>query len=242
MARQPSYGLGRHELPDVTNPTTGIKLGHAGLEKPIAEPTLGTGQRNPGIAPATSPTHVAPLQAVNPNQVTNPSPSTTTAAPHIGGMPEVTVSAPEKKIVGTTSTLISPPPPSTPLNKPKYNGPYGFGTAQTGYKSFDTARKEQIAKESPNVYRKSAIANTGEEIPMGSTGQSPKDQLAHVSGRTGMTAAQAIGQSGSISDIRQAEEAMEAPVPGLAPDVRQAVNDVGSASQSFAKPKMPRKK
>jgi len=234
MARQPSYGLGRHELPDVTNPTTGIKLGNAGLEKPIAEPTLGSGQRNPGIAPATSPTHVAPLQAVNPNQVTNPSPSTTTAAPHMGGMPEVTVSSPEKKIVGTTSTLISPPPPSTPLNKPKYNGPYGFGTAQTGYKSFDTARKEQIAKESPNVYRKSAIANTGEEIPMGSSAQSPKDQLAHVSGSTGMTAAQAIGQSGSISDIAQVEKVTGSPTPGLTPDVRQAVNDATPMSQNMA--------
>ena len=188
------------------------------------------GGSNPNIAETASTyggqEYTPPLHT-NPSVPTQvPTPTTTSDAPHMGGSTEVTVESPEKKIVSTESHLISPAPPSQPINKPKYNASYGFGTAQTGYQSYDTARKNAIAHENPNVYREDLVTATGVHIPTGSTGQAPAERLAHVSGATGQTAASMIGQEGSIQDIQQASQ--YAPIP-TTPDVQQAVNQTQSA-------------
>lgn len=190
------------------------------------------GGSNPNIA-ETAATYggqeYTPPLHTNPSLPTSsPSPTTTDAAPHMGASPEVTVTAPEKRIVGSMATAISPTPAPVHTKPP---GGYGQGTTYPGYNRSLSQHTNDVNYQqanNPTVYRTSLMTNSGTEIPTGSTGQSPAERLAHVSGTTGQTAAEMIGQEGSISDIANTQQ--YGPVP-TTPDVQMAVNQTASAGQ-----------
>lgn len=147
-----------------------------------------------------------------------PSPSTTPAAPHGGSMAEVTVTAPEKKIVSKSSRLISPPP-AEPMKG--YIKPVGSMYDVKGVKGpgfagrFPTSASATAAynqKYQPNVYTEELQTNTGTNIPIGTTGQTPAARLAHSSPQNnGANAAQMIGREGSLEDIQSVGKF--APIP-----------------------------
>lgn len=230
MARQPHFGIGRNDLLAIVNLTSGVSVSGAGITRPIPEPTLGTGQRNPGIPAVTNPTQVSPVAAMNPNL----SPSTTPAVPHMGTSAPVTVEAPAKMVTGSSATLISGQPTQLPRGNAGRGKVPGYNPGGPG-KTYNTANSEFQHKQ--NVYRTSLETNTGGSIPTGSTGQSPTQRMAHVSGATGLSASQAIGEHGSIADISAAQKI--APVP-MTPDVAAAVS--ATTSKNLAKPSIPRKK
>jgi hypothetical protein len=213
MARIP-YSVGRNEFPDIANSRTPATFGSTGIEGRIPEPTLGTGQRMP--APLT--TGASPL-------VGAPVPSTTDQVQRMGSSPEIEAIAPAKMVTGSNQRLISDPPAAIPSGAIKSVGGMGYqvrgakGPSTMGrFPTHQSAVAGYNKANQPPVYRESLTTNTGVDIPIGSTGQTPQQQLQHPG------AMAAIGREGSIPDIQNAQRISGMRAPGLTPDVAAAVD------------------